>query len=251
MHSALRLFVLLGIALSLAACAASPSPEASASPSIAAAASEPPLVGAECDITPIPFDPDNIDLTGAWAGDDGGIYYLRQEGSIVWWNGMSGRSLSPENLGRQWNNVARGEISGTTINVEWADVPRGQILGEGTLTLEIGHDGTGYVQIVKVSDTGSEFDGVTWTPCTPAGDSPVGTYVCSEPGIPDVTERWNVREDGTITLASGETGEVLGTARWSLDNGGRVVVIDDGAITWFSFQGDRIFTGSWSCTRGS
>lgn len=165
MHSASRLFVLLGIALSLAACGTSSSPEASASPSIAAAASEPPPVGAECEITSMPFDPDNIDLTGAWAADDDGIYYLRQVGSVVWWNGMSARSSSPENLGREWNNVARGEISGTTVNVEWADVPRGEILGEGTLTLEIEDDGTGNVQIVRVSETG-EFGAMTWTPCT-------------------------------------------------------------------------------------
>lgn len=80
---------------------------------------------------------------------------------------MSDRSQSPENLGRVWNNVARGEISGLTINVEWADVPRGEILGEGTLTLEIEDDGTGNVQIVKVSETGTGFGGMTWTPCTP------------------------------------------------------------------------------------
>jgi hypothetical protein len=129
--------------------------------------SEPAAVGASCDAAPKPFDPNDVDLTGAWAGDDGGIYYLRQLGSVVWWNGMSGRAGSPSDLGRDWNNVARGEIDGLTISVVWADVPRGEIFGDGTLNLAIEDDGTGNVQIVKVSETGAGFGNSIWTPCTP------------------------------------------------------------------------------------
>lgn len=114
-----------------------------------------------------PFDPNDIDLTGPWAGDDGGIYYLRQVGSFVWWNGMSERAGSPSAFGREWNNVARGEINGLEIDVEWADVPRGEILGEGTLHLSIEDDGSGSIQIVKVSETGTGFGNSLWTPCTP------------------------------------------------------------------------------------
>ncbi len=124
-------------------------------------------VAARCDKAPKPFDPKKVDLTGAWAGDDDGIYYLRQVGTVVWWNGMSERSGSPSRLGRDWNNVGRGDVKALKIEVEWADVPRGQILGNGTLSLSIKDDGTGNVQIVKDSETGTGFGNNTWTPCTP------------------------------------------------------------------------------------
>jgi hypothetical protein len=116
----------------------------------------------------VPFDADNIDLSGPWAGDDDGIYYLRQLEDVVWWNGMSDRDGTPSDLGQIWNNVARGEIArDQTISVEWADVPRGEVLGGGTLELKIGPDGTGNIQIVKTSETGSGFGNSIWTPCTP------------------------------------------------------------------------------------
>ena len=124
-------------------------------------------VAARCDKTPKPFDPKKVELTGPWAGDDGGIYYLRQVGSVVWWNGMSERTGRPSRLGRDWNNVGRGEIKALKIEVEWADVPRGQILGNGTLSLSIKDDGSGNVQIVKDSETGTGFGNNIWTPCTP------------------------------------------------------------------------------------
>jgi hypothetical protein len=73
-----------------------------------------------------------IDLTGAWAADDGGIYYVRQLGNVIWWNGMSQRDEPPGSLGRTWNNVGRGEIKDDlTIVAEWADVPRGMVDGQG------------------------------------------------------------------------------------------------------------------------
>ena len=33
-------------------------------------------------------DPEDVGaLTGAWSGDDGGVYYIRQVGDCVWWFG--------------------------------------------------------------------------------------------------------------------------------------------------------------------
>jgi hypothetical protein len=125
-------------------------------------------VEADCLQVPKPFDPNHVDLTGAWTGDDHGIYYLRQLGSVVWWNGMSGHAGSPSELGRDWNNVGRGEIKALKIDAEWADVPRGGILGHGTLSLKIEDDGTGNVLIVKVGETGTGFGNTVWTPwCKP------------------------------------------------------------------------------------
>jgi len=176
MKSSQRISVLLGVVLTLAACGtsasptggqASPSDASSASPTRGQSPSPTAAVAASCDEAPKPFDPTRLDLTGAWAGDDGGIYYLRQLGSVVWWNGMSGRDGSPSDLGRDWNNVGRGEIKGLVLDVEWADVPRGQILGNGTLSLKVEDDGTGNAQIVKVAETGTGFGNSVWTHCTP------------------------------------------------------------------------------------
>ena len=151
------------------AASASPgAPTASAATSPAAAPSPSPAVGAVCTPTPIKFDPKTIDLTGAWAGDDGGIYYVRQRGNVIWWNGMSARNEPPEKLGREWNNVGRGEIQkDLTIVSDWVDVPRGGIDGYGTLNLKVGADSAGNLQITKTSETGTGRGDTMWTRCTP------------------------------------------------------------------------------------
>jgi hypothetical protein len=147
---------------------ASPSTAASASPTRSASPSPSPAVGARCDAKKVKFDPAKINLDGPWAGDDAGIYYLRQMGSTLWWNGMSDRARKPEELGRSWNNVGRGTINkDLTVAVDWADVPRGEILGGGTLTLKIEADSSGNIRIVKTAETGTGFGNNVWTPCTP------------------------------------------------------------------------------------
>jgi hypothetical protein len=163
-----RAFALLGAILALAACGATATPSASvqASATKEPASQAPELFAVVCQPGPKAFDPNNLDLTGAWAGDDGGIYYLRQLGSVLWWNGMSGRDDSPLDLGRDWNNVGRGVISGLQIDVEWSDVPRSESLGNGNLILNIQDDGTGNIQIVTVSEGGG-FGNRVWTPCAP------------------------------------------------------------------------------------
>ncbi|MFL5771307.1 MAG: hypothetical protein ACJ765_14630 [Chloroflexota bacterium] len=150
------------------AAAASPdATKASTGPAPAASPSPTAIAAARCDKVAKPFDAKTINLTGAWAGDDGGIYYLRQLGSVLWWNGMSERARPPASLGRDWNNVARGEIKALAVDVEWADVPRGGILGGGTMKLNIQDDGTGNVRIAKITETGSGFGNTVWTPCKP------------------------------------------------------------------------------------
>jgi hypothetical protein len=145
---------------------ASPSASMEASPGPDPASQPPEVPAAVCAYAPRPFDPSDIDLTGAWAGDDDGIYYFRQLGSVLWWNGMSERHGSPMDVGREWNNVGRGVISGLQVDVEWADVPRGQIFNHGTLVLTIQDDGTGDTQIVTEGDPGN-FGNRVWTPCLP------------------------------------------------------------------------------------
>jgi hypothetical protein len=110
-----------------------------------------------CPLPPTPPPPQqqpSSALTGVWRANDGGTYYLRQIGNILWWNGMSA------NDGRTFNNIFKGTIILTTGTIvgDWADVPRGTIMGQGTLTLKIVSPTT----IQKVSQTGSGFGAITW-----------------------------------------------------------------------------------------
>jgi hypothetical protein len=126
-------------------------------------------LAAPCESRAIPFDSNNIDLTGAWAGDDAGIYYLRQIDNVLWWNGMANRAGPAADLGREWNNVGRGLIDSSTrtIEVSWADVPRGGILGHGTLVLHIEADSAGNLQLLTVSQDDGGFGARIFTPCSP------------------------------------------------------------------------------------
>jgi hypothetical protein len=128
-----------------------------------------PGVGGVCTPAPIKFDPKaKVDLTGAWAGDDSAVIYIRQRGTVIWWNSMSYRDDPPENLGRGFNNVGRGEIkSDLTIAAEWIDVPRGEIAGYGTVAFKIGPDSAGNVQISKTGETGTGRADKVWTRCQP------------------------------------------------------------------------------------
>ncbi len=81
--------------------------------------------------------PAAIDLTGAWAADDGATYYIRQfsDGSVAW----AGLHNSGFHSGMEFTNVFRGHVApdGKTLNGDWADVPRGESNNSGTLSLEI------------------------------------------------------------------------------------------------------------------
>ncbi len=96
--------------------------------------------------------PSSIDLTGEWSCDDGGLYYLRQFGTTVWWYGEHDPN-APD-----WSNVMRGTISGSTINADWTDVPKGSVMQFGNLKLQIVSNN----KIVAISKTGG-FAGSTWT----------------------------------------------------------------------------------------
>ncbi len=153
--------------------AAAASIAASSAPSvpIVTPASTPPPsqpVAAECTETVIPFDATApIDLTGTWAGDDGGVYFVRQLDDVVWWNGMSFRDGPPDDLGRDWNNVGRG-ILGDDLRIvaDWSDVPRGGVAGHGTVTFQVGTHPTGDLEILKIEETGTGRGDTRWTPCT-------------------------------------------------------------------------------------
>ena len=82
-------------------------------------------------------DPTDVgELTGAWSGNDGGTYYLRQVGDCVWWFGTELKDIESGLTGQPgFSNVASGRVDGTHVEVEWADLPAGDTLGGGGLTL--------------------------------------------------------------------------------------------------------------------
>ena len=166
MHSAARFCVLLSASLILPACGTASSPTPSLPGSTVADQSQSPAVAVACERALRPFDPNDVYLTGAWAGNDGSIYYIRDLGTVVWLNGMSGREGNLSDLGRSFTNVGRGVMNGLEIDVEWAEVPRGEMLGQGTAKLRVEDDGTGNIQIV-VSETDPSFSNQVWTPCEP------------------------------------------------------------------------------------
>lgn len=85
-------------------------------------------------------------------------------------------------------------------------------------------------------------------------DPLIGTYVCSEGGSAGNTDLWDVRDDGTITRASGETGGALPAGTWSRYNG-MLVTNFEGGMTWFAIARDRLVgpggLSAWTCIPGS
>lgn len=102
-------------------------------------------------------------LTGVWKNNDGGLYYIKQCNSTVWWAGMSDGGD-----GTTFTNVFKGKISllplnqsklvGKNIVGDWCDVPRGTIMNCGILTVKI----KTMNELEKVSFTGG-FSGSLWT----------------------------------------------------------------------------------------
>ena len=89
-------------------------------------------------------------LTGVWASNDGGTYYISQYGNDVWWFGKS--NGDPPGFA----NVFHGLIDGNSISGIWADVPFGNAHSHGTLTLQVNNDGSLY----KSAMTGGFFGSI-------------------------------------------------------------------------------------------
>jgi hypothetical protein len=78
-------------------------------------------------------DPDGSgELTGAWSGTDGGVYYIRQVGDCAWWFATTLDNLTSGRTGQLGlSNVSSGRIQGTHIEVEYVDLPAGEAPGGG------------------------------------------------------------------------------------------------------------------------
>jgi hypothetical protein len=108
--------------------------------------------------------PEPPSLTGVWRSSDGGTYYVRHIGDVVWWIGLSGG-----NDGRTYSNTFRGTITtipmfGNAIEGEWVDVPRGTNMGAGKMGLDITGLGStdSPLQLYKISDSAG-FGPDVWT----------------------------------------------------------------------------------------
>ena len=90
-------------------------------------------------------------LTGAWAANDEGTYYLRQVNNSVWWLGLS------RDRGGSFTNVFHGMIQGNTVAGDWADLPIGSARNSGRLTLLGAGGGASTTKFAK--DTGGSTVG--------------------------------------------------------------------------------------------
>ena len=91
--------------------------------------------------------PDDASLTGTWMANDGGMYFFRQVGDVLWWLGLSGGLMHP---GLEFCNVFQGSVTASAVTGDWSHVPRGAAYGHGTLTLRP----AGENQLLRVGESG-------------------------------------------------------------------------------------------------
>lgn len=101
-------------------------------------------------------------LSGVYNSNDGGRYYVRQNGPLtIYWAGLSGGGS-----GTGFTNIFKGTAPqtaspGTTFSGQWCDVPRGTSLNCGNLSIRM----TSPTTFARVADGGylRAFGGSQWT----------------------------------------------------------------------------------------
>jgi hypothetical protein len=146
-----RAFLLTGLAMTLTACVGG-GPQASGD------AACPPVQRSGPDGQP-------VDLSGAWSGNDGGLYYIKQIGTCVWWSGLS--NFEDQYPGQEWIMTFRGSMNDDgVINGDFVDV-KSSNPGSGTMTIEARIDdvnGQGVIQLYRTASTGHEIGVTFWQP---------------------------------------------------------------------------------------
>jgi hypothetical protein len=106
-----------------------------------------------------------LDLSGPWSGNDGGLYYIKQIGSCVWWSGLSNFVDQGQYPGQEWIMTFKGTMnSDGQITGDFVDV-KSTNPGSGTITIEARIDqvnGTGVVQLYRTAATGHEIGVTFW-----------------------------------------------------------------------------------------
>jgi hypothetical protein len=108
-----------------------------------------------------------LDLSGTWSGNDGGLYYIKQVDSCVWWSGVSNFVEQGQFPGQEWIMVFRGSMNdGGVINGDFVDV-KSTNPGTGTMTIEARIEqveGVGpVVNLHRTAATGHEIGVTFWT----------------------------------------------------------------------------------------
>ena len=118
-----------------------------------------------CEPARIPFDAEDLQLTGLWSAD-GTIYYVRHVGDKVWFSAMSDFAQRRGEIGREVTSVGLGTLDGTSLTVEIAEVPRGEVWNSGTISVALGADADGNLEARSLNPE----DGSTTvlTPCATA-----------------------------------------------------------------------------------
>jgi hypothetical protein len=138
----------------------------------------------------LPVQPER-DYSGAWLGDDGGWYFIRQFDTDLWWVGASAGGLCP---GLEFCNVYHASVDGPDITGDWSDVPRGGTSNRGTLTLAFGDDNL----LHKVNDTGG-FGASTWQPRSGPPWWPfISVAEAFQHTLKNVVGNWDVTEKQTL-----------------------------------------------------
>jgi hypothetical protein len=131
-----------------------------------------------------------LDLSGVWSGNDGGLYYIKQLGSCIWWSGQSNFTDQGQYPGQEWVMVFRGTMDADGhINGDFVDV-KSSNPGSGTIAIDARIDqvnGQGVVQLYRTGSTGHPIGVTFWQPTTepvpteptptepPSTDEPVDT----------------------------------------------------------------------------
>jgi len=142
--------VCAALAVTLAACAAGgPQPSGAACPPVQRSGP----------------DGEPVDLSGAWSGNDGGLYYIKQIGTCVWWSGLS--NFEGQYPGQEWVMTFRGTMNDDgVISGDFVDV-KSTNPGSGTLTIEARIDqvnGQGVIQLYRTAATGHPVGVTFWEP---------------------------------------------------------------------------------------
>src|SRR5437870_5002802 len=207
--------------------------------------------------SPTPSPTPAYDLTGTYTADDGGVYYVRQAGKVLWWAGMSTESelgVLDFHKGLRFTNVFRGTISGNTIDGEWADVPRGRFLQSGRLLLRFSYLGSTSASFVKTSQTGG-FGASRWTKRIVVNSNPAACENASSANIVCKFDRVTKSNGGTL-LHGGDLvpykdnvvifGQVTNRAKLEQEDGDFDFDMAVERVNWSATGLDQLLGGFWT-----
>ncbi len=128
----------------------------------------------------VPFGAASIDLTGAWS-DRSDLFYLRQEGNVVWGVGVHAIAQRPTfDPSSAFFTALHGTISGQAIHLDRGEVgmvnptdARTSAMANGTIDLRVERGPDGNAQLTTTAQSGADqlagpgSSNPVFTACTP------------------------------------------------------------------------------------